>query len=95
MSKLIPSLDVVAEQISFNFSKLRRVRRGNKLSRALRPIMAHKKIKQVVGTNLAILTLMSSTLPQIKAADEVVETTVVIEIRDSGRPVNPLTILPY
>jgi len=51
------------------FATLRRARRGNIISRFLRPFFSHKQLKRIVGTNLAVLAMASSTLPQIHAAD--------------------------
>ena len=58
-----------AEPLFTGLSELRRARRGNKISRFLRPFFSHKQLKRIVGTNLAVLAIASSTLPQIHAAD--------------------------
>ena len=43
--------------------EIRRVRRGSKFSRFFRHIFEHKKIKKVLGTNLALLVIVSSLFP--------------------------------
>jgi len=44
---------------------LRRVRKGSKLSRAAIHIFEHKKIKQLLGANLAVVALAGSIAPNI------------------------------
>ncbi len=52
-----------------SFEELRRVRRGNKISRFFRHIFEHKNIRKILGTNLAFVLLVSSFVPT-KAAVE-------------------------
>lgn len=42
---------------------IRRVRKGNKFSRIFRHIFEHKKIKKVLGANIAFLVIASTFLP--------------------------------
>jgi murein DD-endopeptidase MepM/ murein hydrolase activator NlpD len=46
-----------------NLGRVRRARRGSKISRFFRHIFEHKKIKRVLGTNLALLIIASSFFP--------------------------------
>jgi murein DD-endopeptidase MepM/ murein hydrolase activator NlpD len=46
-----------------DLSEIRRVRRGNKISRFFRHIFEHNKIQKMLGTNLAILAIASSFFP--------------------------------
>lgn len=69
MSKRLPFTAPGTELLFSYFATLRRIRRGNKISRLLRPFFSHKQLKRIVGTNLAVLAMASSTLPQIHAAD--------------------------
>lgn len=54
---LIPSL-----------TELRRIRRGNKISRYFRRIFEHKRIKKILGSNLALVAIASSFVSTSQAA---------------------------
>ncbi|MGD8744510.1 MAG: M23 family metallopeptidase [Candidatus Woesebacteria bacterium] len=69
-----------------NLGKIRRVKKGNKISRFFRHIFEHKNIKKILGANLATIVLATSLLPKgndladinsanISARDSVVLTT--------------------
>lgn len=47
-----------------NLGEVRRARAGNKVSRYFRYIFEHKKIKRLLGTNLAVFLIVSSILPR-------------------------------
>ncbi|OGM10837.1 hypothetical protein A2Z22_03045 [Candidatus Woesebacteria bacterium RBG_16_34_12] len=47
-----------------NLGKIRRIKKGNKTSRFFRHIFENKKINRMLGTNLVIITLVSSLIPQ-------------------------------
>ena len=46
-----------------DLGKIRRSRRGNKISRFFRHIFEHNKIQKILGTNLAILAIASTFFP--------------------------------
>ncbi|RLC31892.1 hypothetical protein DRH13_02395 [Candidatus Woesebacteria bacterium] len=46
-----------------NLGEILRVRKGNKVSRYFRHIFEHKNVKKILGTNLAIMILVSSFMP--------------------------------
>ncbi len=53
----------LTEPIIPSFSKIRRVRRGNKISRFFRHIFEHKRTRSILGTNLALFAMASSVFP--------------------------------
>jgi len=46
-----------------NLGEILRARKGNKVSRYFRHIFEHKNVKKILGTNLAIMILVSSFMP--------------------------------
>jgi len=56
-----------AEPIFSKLRKLRRVRRGSKISRFFRHVFEYKSAKKLVGTNLAMAMLLSMFIPQASA----------------------------
>lgn len=52
----------VGEPIFPDIDKLRRARSGHKFSRFFRHIFEHKNIKKILGSNLALVVLATSTL---------------------------------
>jgi len=47
-----------------DLGKIRRVKKGSKISRIFRHIFENKKISRILGTNLALLTISTSFLPK-------------------------------
>lgn len=46
-----------------DLGKIRRIRRGNKISRFFRHIFEHKKLNKILGANLAIIAAATSLIP--------------------------------
>ena len=47
-----------------DLGKIRRVKKGSKISRVFRHIFENKKISRILGTNLALLTISTSFIPK-------------------------------
>lgn len=62
-----------------DLEKIRRSRRGNKISRFFRHIFEHNRIKRVLGTNLAILAITSAFLPVSHPFTEEIQESVITQ----------------
>jgi len=62
-----------------DLGKIRRSRRGNKVSRFFRHIFEHNKIQKLLGTNLAILAIASSFLPTSHPFTEEIQESVITQ----------------
>jgi len=71
--KLVKKRGEVGEGIFPDISELRRARRGHKFSRFFRHIFEHKNIKKILGSNLALVVLASSTLTGSTSAQDTLE----------------------
>lgn len=67
----------MAEPLFPKMSKLRRVRRGSRISRFFRYIFEHKRSRQILGTNLAVAMMMSTLAPQTITTSEEAEKVIV------------------
>lgn len=60
-----------------DLGKIRRMRRGNKISRFFRHIFEHNKIQKILGANLALLAIASTFLPTSHPfTEEIQESTI-------------------
>ena len=70
---LIPSLSLI-----------KNIKSGSKVSRFFRHIFEHKKIQKILGTNIALMVLATSFMPNNTAlGDETTESSIVAETRVS------------
>ncbi len=58
-----PRIKPETEPLIPSLSMLRKMRRGNKISRFFRHIFEHNKLKRLLGTNLAVALIASSIVP--------------------------------
>lgn len=63
-----------------NLETIRRMRRGNKISRFFRHIFEHNKIQKLLGTNLAVLAIASTLLPTSHPFSEEIQESAVTQI---------------
>lgn len=94
---------LVGEPMLPSLTKLRQVRRGNKISRFFRHIFEHKKVKRILASNLALAVFASSLLPSsnslnindLNSVDEIVIQNNQVRIatkRSSAYPVENVII---
>lgn len=62
-----------------DMGKVLRVRAGSKVSRFFRHVFEHKRIKKILGTNIALIIALSSFIPARAASDIEPEQTVISE----------------
>jgi len=62
-----------------DMGKVLRVRAGSKFSRFFRYIFEHKRIKKILGTNIALIVVLSSFVPARAISDIEPEQTVISE----------------
>lgn len=67
----------MAEPLFPKMCKLRRVRRGSRISRFFRYIFEHKRSRQILGTNLAVAMMVSVLAPQTGVVSEEAEEMIV------------------
>jgi len=72
-----PRIKPQTEPLIPSLSTLRKVRRGNKISRFFRHVAEHSKFKRILGTNLAIALMASSIVPTTAEFTDDAETSVI------------------
>ena len=70
---------LLEEPLLPDMGKVLRVRAGSKVSRFFRHIFEHKRIKKILGTNIALIVVLSSFVPARTASDIEPEQTVISE----------------
>lgn len=60
-----------------DLGKIGRARKGSKLSRFFKHIFEHKKIRKILGTNMALMLVASSFLPTQTSGSNLKEDTVI------------------
>jgi len=70
---------LLEEPLLPDMGKVLRVRAGSKFSRFFRHIFEHKRIKKFLGTNIALIVVLSSFVPARTASDIEPEQTVISE----------------
>ena len=63
-----------------DLGKIRRMRRGNKISRFFRHIFEHNKIQKILGTNLALLAIASTFLPTSHPFTEEIQESTITQV---------------
>ena len=70
-----------------NMGEVLRARKGSRVSRFFRHIFEHKRIKKVLGTNIALIIIASSFVPTEANFDVEPDKTVIIqETTPQARP---------
>lgn len=72
-----PRIKQKTEPLIPSLSTLRRVRRGNKISRFFSLIAQHNKFKRILGTNLAVALMASSIIPTTTNFSVEAETSII------------------
>ncbi len=72
-----PRIKPKTEPLIPSLSTLRRVRRGNKISRFFSLIAQHNKFRRILGTNLAVALLASSIVPTTTNFTVEAETSII------------------
>lgn len=62
-----------------DLGEIRRVRRGNKISRFFRHVFEHNKIHKILGTNLAILAIASTFFPTSNPFTEEIQESAITQ----------------
>lgn len=70
---------LLEEPLLPDMGKVLRVRAGSKVSRFFRHIFEHKRIKKILGTNIALIIALSSFVPARAASDIEPEQTIISE----------------
>lgn len=80
-------VDVVEEPFLPSISKIRKARKGNKISRFFRHIFEHKKLNRVLGSNIAVMALASTLVPSSFTAQAQLPENTENEVRVLGEQV--------
>jgi murein DD-endopeptidase MepM/ murein hydrolase activator NlpD len=75
--------EIIGETLLPSLDKLRRIRRGSKVSRFFRHIFEHQKIRKILGSNLIFVALASSFVPTVGASQNIEAEQPVIAVKET------------
>lgn len=82
----------VGEPIFPDIDDIKNIKKGHKVSRYFRHIFEHKSIRKLLGTNLALMLIASTLIPQNTLAGVEAETAV---IQESNGPMNTKRVVQF
>lgn len=82
----------VGEPFLPDLEDIRNIKKGHKISRFFRHVFEHKNIRKLLGTNLALMLIVSTFIPQNTLANVEAEQTV---IEESNGPLVTKRVVQY